>query len=296
MAEFGRSGDQASGLRQLFSSSNTRVVAFCSGSPQSGQTSIVANIAAALARNGREILVIDEASLRGVAALFGCVCAKDLMDVINRDCVIESACVRASAGIRVLSAAVAARKLSRLGRKQQDGCVEAFSSLGRNLDYVLVDTSSNYPLGFSPFGLAADEAVMVLPAEREAITAAYSLMKKVSLGYERKAFSVLLNRVRNQNDARAIFATMERVAGDKRVASLSYAGCVPADVRLEQSSKLGQAVTALFPESPAAKAFQQVANTLQVHFESANEAHGIEHFAQQLLHLSQCIDPIAIYA
>lgn len=43
-------------------------------------------------------------------------------------------------------------------------------------------------LGFSPFGLAAHETVVVMSASGASITDAYALIKKVSLGYARRNF------------------------------------------------------------------------------------------------------------
>jgi flagellar biosynthesis protein FlhG len=63
-------------------------------------------------------------------------------------------------------------------------------------DVVLVDTSLDHPLGFSPLGLAAHETVIVVSPNGAAITEAYALIKKVSLGYARKHFRILVNKVR----------------------------------------------------------------------------------------------------
>jgi flagellar biosynthesis protein FlhG len=52
----------------------------------------------------------------------------------------------------------------------------------------------------------------------------------------------------------------------------------------------------LFPDAAAAKAYRTIASDLLNWALPGAETGGLEQFVQQLLHLSQEIDPIAIYA
>jgi flagellar biosynthesis protein FlhG len=164
------------------------------------------------------------------------------------------------------------------------------------VDVVLVDSSLDHPLGFSPLGLAAQETVIVVSPSGAAITEAYALIKKVSLGYARKHFRLLVNRARNSGESEAIHHNIARVTASRGLARLDYAGYVPLDERLRQASRLCQPVSGLFPDAPAAKAYQTLADELLSWPASHDEVGGLEHFVQQLLHLSQHIEPIAIYA
>jgi flagellar biosynthesis protein FlhG len=89
-------------------------------------------------------------------------------------------------GIRVLPAARVVKQLARLNDAEQSILLDC---LGRHptpaADVVLVDTSRDHPLGFSPLGLAAHDTVIVVSPNSRSITEAYALIKKVSLGYAR---------------------------------------------------------------------------------------------------------------
>lgn len=296
MAEF--RGDQAAGLRRLLGRPRLSVVTFVAGSTGVGKSVSVANLAASLARQGREVLVVDENIDHGIAASYGAFAAYDLQQVIDRERSLAEVILAVAPGIRVLPAARVVKQLARLSDAEQRILLDCLGEIRPAAEVVLVDTSLDHPLGFSPLALAAHDTVIVVSPNSKSITEAYALIKKVSLGYSRKHFRILVNKVRAAADAQAIHDNIAQVTSSRRLARVDYAGYVPFDEHLRQASRLCQPVAGLFPNSPAAKAYQTVANEL-LNWPAAEDEFGdggLEHFVQQLLHLSHHIDPVAIYA
>lgn len=318
MASYG--GDQASGLRRLFGRKATRVVAFVAGGAGVGKSVLVANLAASLARQGREVLVIDENTRRNVASCFGVLARHDLWQVINREKSLAEVMLAAAPGVRILPAASAVGELGKLDQAQQASLLEILSGIERVPDVILVDASADHPLGFSPLGLAAHDAVVVMSGSGPSITDAYALVKKVSLAYARRNFRVILNKVRGGDEAASIHANMAQLTRSRGFAHIEYAGFVPLDEQVQHAARLGQPVVHLFPDAPAAKAYRTIASELLGwplpvvgrdgipgagsdgipsagnRALSEGDDGGLEQFVRQLLHLSQHIDPIAIYA
>lgn len=289
-------GDQAAGLRRLFGREQTRIVTFAAGGVGVGKSLLVANLAAALARQGKEVLVLDENTKANVASCYGALARHDLHQVINREKTLAEVLVTVAPGVRVLPAARAVKTLGQLTRAQQEAFLEAITGMERSADVILVDASLEHPLGFSPMGLAAHDTVIVLCASGASITDAYALIKKVSLGYSRKNFRILVNKVRGPEEADAIHRNIAQLTQSRGLARLDYSGFVPLDEQLRQASRLSQPVVGLFPDAPAAKAYRTIASDLLNWPLPSEEVGGLEQFVQQLLHLSQHIDPIAIYA
>jgi len=156
--------------------------------------------------------------------------------------------------------------------------------------------SPTHPQGFSPFGLASQEAVVVLSGNSASITEAYSLIKKVSHDFSRKHFRILVNKVRSISDARSIYENIAQVTAQRGIAQLEYAGAIPLDESLRQSSQLCRSVLIQAPDSPAARAFRDMATDLLYWQRGENESGGVEQFLQQLLHLSQRITPNVLRA
>ena len=294
MAEF--HGDQAAGVRRLFGREQTRIVTFASGSVGVGKSILVANLAASLALQGKEVLVLDENTRKSVASYFGAHAQYDLHHVINKEKALAEVLLKVAPGVRILPAARTVVKLGKLNLYQQKTLLESITGMERAADVILVDASLDHPLGFSPLGLAAHEAVIVMSATSSSITDAYALIKKVSLGYARKNFRILVNKARSPEEADSIYKNITQVARSRGLAHLEHAGFVPLDEQLRQSARLSQPVIDLFPNAPAAKAYRKIAGDLLDWPFRGEEDGGLEQFVQQLLHLSKQIDPIAIYA
>lgn len=294
MAEYG--GDQAAGLRRLFGHGQSRIVTFAAGSLGVGKSVTVANLASALARQGKEVIVLDENTGNNVAALFGFSASHDLLHVVNREKTLDGILLSVAPGVRILPAVHAVQKLAHLSAAQQLALLESFGEMRQPADVILVDASLDHPLGFSPLGLAANDTVVVVSATGDSITEAYALIKKVSLGYSRKHFRILVNRVRKPGEAEAIHGNIAQLARSRGLAKLDYAGHVPLDEHLRQAMRQCQPVLAIYPDAPSAKAYRGLARDLTEWPAPESEAGGLEHFVEHLLHLSQRIDPIAIHA
>ncbi len=295
MADFRH--DQAAGLRRLFNRSQLRVVSFASGTPSVGQTSVVANVAVALARQGQEVLVVDEnAGANHMGAFFGIHPPGDLLQVINRQRTLEQVMFSPVPGMNVLPAGFAARQMGRLSRAQQKAMLDTMNALERPVDVILVDASADHALGFSPWCLAAGETVVVVSGTGASITDSYALIKKVSQSFSRRNFRILVNRVRSAEDGQVIFGNLRKVAAQKGIAQLEFGGAVPSDERLQQVARLCQPIVATLPDAPAAEALRDFAEELLCWPNAEYEQGGVEQFIQQLLHLSHHITPHSLQA
>lgn len=295
MADFRH--DQAAGLRRMFNRRQLRVVTFASGSPGVGKTSVVANVAVALARLGLEVLVVDENGGAGhMGTFFGIHPQGDLLQVLNRQRPLEQVLFTPVPGVSVLPAGMAARQLGRLSLAQQQAMLAGMSSLERPVDVILVDTSPDHAHGFSPWGLAAGEAVMVVSGSGSSITDSYALIKKVSLAFARRHFRILVNRVKTREDGLTIFGNLRKVAAQRGIAQLEYGGAVPLDDSLKQVAQFCQPIVSTLPEAPAAEALREFAADMLDWPSAEYENGGVEQFIQQLLHLSHRITPRVLQA
>ena len=125
--------DQAAGLRRLLGGGQQlQVVTFVAGCDGVGRSMAVANLGVALARLGKEVLIIDEhAQGDDIASAFGMTARHDLLNVVQREMPLSQVLLQPMLGLRVLPAPRAAKKLGRLSLPQQQTLLDAMSTLER---------------------------------------------------------------------------------------------------------------------------------------------------------------------
>lgn len=108
-------------------------------------------------------------------------------------------------------------------------------------------------------GLDDAEALLVLSPGIDAITRAYALIKREALSYGRRRFAAVVNRVRDENSARAAYENIASAARRFLQAGISYAGYVREDPALWRGPRV---LSAHVPDAPAAADYARVAQAL----------------------------------
>jgi hypothetical protein len=93
---------------------------------------------------------------------------------------------------------------------------------------ILVDASMAHPHGFSPFGLASQEAVVVLSGSSASITEAYSLIKKVSHAFLAQAFPDFGQQGAQSAGCPLDLREYRPGRRQRGIARLDYAGAIPS--------------------------------------------------------------------
>ncbi|MBI2224470.1 MAG: AAA family ATPase [Betaproteobacteria bacterium] len=255
--------DQAEGLRRLQVSDAVRIVTVAGGRTGVGKTSAVVNLAMALAKNGKHVLVLDENPRHNnVNINLGLKARYDLLHVIHRDKTLEQVILPGPDGISVLTAMRGVHCLAKLNRDDQEWLIKSFSKLPKPVDVVLVDTAAGSTGHVLSLGLAAQQVLVVLSGVASSITDGYALIKVMSQEYARRHFLIVVNNVRSEQDARAIFDNISQVAKRHLSVALDLVGCIPADEKLRRSAQLCRPVVDAFPASMSAAGFRKMADNL----------------------------------
>lgn len=249
--------DQAEGLRRLLARSGSRVISVTAGSLGAGCTSTVINLAAALAQQGKDVLVIDECvGGKSVSALAGNLRdAGNFAALMRGETTLDDAASRHPLGFSVLTAA----------RAHREGYSAAqFGVLLHGpADIVLIDAQLDPHGHLSALAMQAHDVMIVTRMAAQAITDAYACMKRLHYAHAIAQFRVLVNHVQSVEDARTAFANLAGVAGRYLAVALEDAGCIAADARMARAEELSRCVVDAFPSTPAARDFRHLAAELQ---------------------------------
>lgn len=280
--------DQAEGLRRLLSGDFVRIVTLTSGKRGVGKTCALINLAAALAKRGKRVMILDEhQGEQSVVGMLGLTPYYDLTNVVRRERSLEQVMLSGPEDIMVVPAGKSVQALANLAPADQEYLVRSFAQLAETVDVVLVDAQAGVASHLLPPSLAAQELVVVVEPRPASLTDAYALIKVLNQGFARRNFHILVNKAGGAEEGMAIFNNMAEVASRFLKVTLDYMGYVPIEDRMRRAAQLGRSVVDAFPATAAAQAFRALAEVVEEWPHPSGEQGQLEVFMQRLIQSSR---------
>lgn len=247
-----------------------KVLAVTSGKGGVGKTFVSANLAAALAKRGHRVLVLDaDLGLANLDVVLNLYPKVTLHDVFTGKAKLEDAIVRAPGGFSVLLAGSGMVEYSRLTPEVRDEFLRIMSGLVPRYDIVLLDTGA----GISDVVLfavsLASEVLVVATPEPTSLTDAYATIKVLVGQQKRQNIRMVINQTARLGDGRAITTQLQQVLDrfvptePGRPLRLLHLGDIPSDASVRQAVMRRQLLMQSMPGSPAAMAISQLAGKLE---------------------------------
>lgn len=261
--------DQASILRKRFAQGDAtsvgsnlprfRSLSITSGKGGVGKTNIVINLAIHLTKLGKKVFLIDaDLGLANIDILLNLAPQFTIEDVLTGKKHINDIIVEGPLGIHILPASSGISEMQTLTGKQQMSMLRELGNLKTKYDFILIDTGAGISSNVLRFNAAADEVCVITNPEPTAITDAYALMKIMSLKYQVHQFSLVVNQS-GPAEARDVYNRLTRVLNKFLTVNLELLGSIPSDPNFIRAVKQQEPISLLFPNSPAGKAFRQLA-------------------------------------
>ena len=286
--------DQADGLRRLLARTSAKVVTVVGARTGIGSTSVVVNLATAWASAGMDVLILDEhLSQNNVANTWALKPRYDLLNVIRGDKSLHDVILRTSEGIQILPVARAMQAIPLLQENERDKLPGLLTQASMGSDVVLVDAAARE--GHSVCAsLSGDEPLMlVLNGTASGITESYAMLKKMALQNGRQNFDIMVNKVNNEREAKAIFENIAQVSWQNLHVRLEYMGYIPLDDKLNRATQLCRSVVEAFPGAPSSLEFGELARCL-MHSKSVvdEEVSGLARVMQRLIRQTRPVNNV----
>jgi flagellar biosynthesis protein FlhG len=286
--------DQAGTLRQMRAQQNnatsalqmpaTRVLSITSGKGGVGKTAVVSNVAVALARLGKKVLIIDaDLGLANVDVVLGISPPYNLNHFFSGERTLEEVMVEGPHGLKILPAGSGVQQFTRLDGQLKMRLIDALDLLEEHFDVVLIDTEAGISDNVTYFNVAAQDILVVTTPEPTAITDAYALMKLLSTQYHQKRFLLAVNSVRNADEGLDVFEKLTMVSGRYLDIFIDYLGAIPFDRKMHDSVRQQQVMVELYPDNKVAKAFVDLAETLLERPQNSQAQGTLQFFWKQFL-------------
>jgi flagellar biosynthesis protein FlhG len=245
------------------------ITAVTSGKGGVGKTFVAANLAAALARAGQRVLVLDaDLGLANLDVVLNLAARITLHDVFTGRATLDEALQPAPGGFTVLLAGSGLVEYSRMTPEVRDKLLDVIAQVRPRFDQVLLDTGA----GISDVVLftvsLADEVLVVATPEPTSLTDAYATIKVLASTQAARPMRLLVNQVQRKGEGRAVHRQLQLVL-DRFVSpelatplKLVLVGEVPMDAAVRDSVQQRQLLMEAMPGSPAAVALATAAGKL----------------------------------
>lgn len=253
-----------------------RIMALTSGKGGVGKTFMSANLAAALARRGEKVLVLDaDLGLANLDVVLNLFPKTTLHDVFTGKSSLEAALLPAPGGFDVLLAGSGLVEYSRLTPEVRDLLLGVIEKVAPRYDRIVLDTGA----GISDVVLytvsLADDVLVVATPEPTSLTDAYATIKVLAGQQHRRLINLVVNQTSRVGEGRTIRGQLQQVIdryvtpalakdadGTGETVKLVLLGEVPIDASVREAIQKRQLLMQMLPGCPSARAVQAVAEKL----------------------------------
>ena len=241
-----------------------KVITVTSGKGGVGKSNFTVNLAIALGRLGKSVVVIDaDFGLANIEVLLGIVPKRSFADVFSQKCTIKEVLTPGPAGVSFISGGSGLSNIADVSNNELRYIVENLDILDSFADFVLIDTGAGISMPVMAFVFASNETIIITTPEPTSITDAYAVIKKAKeeMGTP-PLFKVVVNRVDSSEEGREIFQKLSRVCTKYLLMEVESLGSIPYDHNLIKAVKKQMPVSIGFPEAVSTMAINEVCHRL----------------------------------
>ena len=262
-----------------------RVMCFSSGKGGVGKTSMVTNIALAMANLGNRVMILDaDLGLANVDVILGLSPKYSIKHLFSGEKTLEEILVPGPGGIKILPSGSGVPELVNLNEGEKLLLLSEMERLDSPPEVMLIDTAAGIADNVLYFNIAARQRVVIVTPEPTSITDAYALIKVLSGRHQIRDFMILVNWVKNEQEARKVFKQLSAVA-DRFLGMLRllYIGYIPRDTAISRAVRQQRPALELYPDSKACREFRNVAENILNTENECRDDGNIKFFWKQLL-------------
>ncbi|WP_019025578.1 MULTISPECIES: MinD/ParA family protein [unclassified Thioalkalivibrio] len=263
-----------------------KVIAVASGKGGVGKTNVSVNLSVALARLGREVMLFDaDLGLANADVLLGLRPERTLHDLVTGQVDdLQDVLIEGPDGIKVIPSASGIAAMANLTQLEHNGLIQAFSAYSKPLDVLVVDTAAGLQESVTTFCRAVQETLIVVCDEPASITDAYALIKVLHRDHGMRRFRLVTNMVQDRAGAERLLQKLTTVCDNYLPeVILDLAGYIPMDEHLRKAVQKRAPVVQQYPGSPAAKAFAELARTVDRWPVARGADGGVGFFVERML-------------
>lgn len=205
-------------------------VAITGGKGGVGKTCVAVNLALALQKMGKKVLLVDlDLGLANADILLGLNPQHTLYDVITKQLPLTQAIVQHPSGLDFIPAASGREELTRLSHKDLLYVIRELQNCCKNYDVCLLDTAAGISREVTTFLRCSQRICVVLTPDPTSMTDAYALIKILEQQEPGKIIDIVVNQASSDEEALLVFQRMQKVCTSYLRRDVHFLGHVPHD-------------------------------------------------------------------
>ncbi|MBK8398638.1 MAG: MinD/ParA family protein [Leptospiraceae bacterium] len=242
--------------------SSEKIIAISSGKGGVGKTVFAVNLAIALAKAGKKILIIDgDLGLGNVNVLLGFHPKFNLYHVMKGHRSIRDIVYHTPEGVDVIPGANGYTQFTNLDDNSRKSLIDSFSVLD-TYDYILIDTGAGIGQNVISFSMYANEVMLVITPDPTSITDAFGLVKSLITLDKNKKISFIVNRIKNEQEGNKVVKRITEISKKFLGMEPKNLGFLYFDEEIEKSVRKQRPFLFTAPTSKAAENLYQIMGTV----------------------------------
>lgn len=240
-----------------------RIVAIASGKGGVGKTSLTLNLARALSKTGKKVLVVDaDLGLANVDVQLGITPNGDLSEVVRGTAKLADVVSKTDKGFDVIAGRSGSETLPFTTALDRHEILQQVTTLAQKYDVVFLDVAAGVSDEVLIFSRFADRTALVVTPDPSSITDAYAVIKLLKIRHDTANAAVIVNQAGTELDGRETYEKI-RIAAEKFLhLKVPMLGVMPYDRNYLHAVRTQQLLVDIFPQTKTAAQATTLAKSL----------------------------------